>query len=84
MVLPGPIYDALGLTITRSDVVGNDLLDMFGETAVYSLVYEWDSGLTSSTEEDGWSVSAPYELVLTLDSTCGHTWKNLNDMCTNV
>ena len=57
---------------------------MFGETAVHNFIYNWNNSLNPSTEEDGWSVTAPYDLVLTLDSACGHTWNNPNDVCTNI
>jgi hypothetical protein len=77
--------DALELTITRTDAEGNDLLTGLGETAVYNFLYEFDSGLEVDPEEDDvFSVTGSWELVLTLDDSCGHTWNNALDLCTNV
>jgi hypothetical protein len=83
--VPGPLEDIGTLTITRTDDEGNDLLTGMGETAVYEVALVLDGSVSIDPEDDDYlAIIGEWDLVLTLDTTCGHTFNNVDDTCTSV
>jgi len=82
MVLPAA-EDVLTLDISRVDTDENNALNKIGDTAEYTFTYTFEDSLIGSNAENGWWVTGPYDLILTIGGDCGHTWNNALDSCTN-